>query len=168
MSQSRRIKPQTKQTHVIQCMVTVVSVFSWKFTCFLPSPFEENFQSKEFFEKWNDIEKPKKRFEKRKLAKNKWYNQMAQVGTRWSTWNKWHKEKRVFRSTWNKWNKEKGVFRSSWNKWNKDKGSVQLNLFTCSKVCLQGRAIFRPLSRTQNLRSEFRFSISPDFKFCFT
>jgi hypothetical protein len=29
-------------------------------------------------------------------------------------------------------------------------------------------SIFRPLSQTQNLRSEFRFSISPDFKFCFT
>jgi len=55
-------------------------------------------------------------------------------------YNKWYKEKRVFRSTWNKWNKEKGVFRSSWNKWNtgKDKGSVHLNLSTCSKVGLQG------------------------------
>jgi len=29
-------------------------------------------------------------------------------------------------------------------------------------------SIFRPLSQTQNLRSEFRFPISPDFKFCFT
>ena len=29
-------------------------------------------------------------------------------------------------------------------------------------------SIFLPLSRTQNLRSEFRFSISQDFKFCFT
>jgi len=63
----------------------------------------------------------------------------AQVDTSWSTWNKWYKEKRVFRSTWIKRNKEEGVFRSSWNKWNKDKGSVQLNLSTCSKVGLQGR-----------------------------
>jgi len=31
--------------------------------------FEENFQSKEFFQKWNDIEKPKKNSEKRELAK---------------------------------------------------------------------------------------------------
>jgi len=67
---------------------------------------------------------------------------MEQVGTSWSTWNKWYKENRVFRSTWNKWNKEKGVFISSWNKWNKDKGSVQLNLSTCSKVGLQGREKF--------------------------
>ena len=59
---------------------------------------------------------------------------MPQIGTSWSTWNKWYKVKQVFRSTWNKWNKEKGVFRSSWNKWNKDKWSVQLNLSTCSKV----------------------------------
>jgi len=82
-----------------------------------------------------------KKSEKRELAKNKWYNQMVQVGTSWSTWNKRYKEKRVFRSTWNKWNKEKGVFRSSWNKWNKDKGSVQLNISTCSKVGLQGRVL---------------------------
>jgi len=66
-----------------------------------------------FFEKLTDIEKPKKKSEKRGLAKNKWYNQMAQVYTSWSTWNKWYTEKRVFRSTWNKWNKEKGVFTSS-------------------------------------------------------
>jgi hypothetical protein len=45
-------------------------------------------QSKEFFQKWNDIEKPQKKSEKRELAKNKWYNQMAQVGTSWSMRNK--------------------------------------------------------------------------------
>jgi len=66
---------------------------------------------------------------------------MAQVGTSWSVWNKWNKEKRVSRSTWNKRNKNKGVFRSTWNNWNKDKGSVQLNLSTCGKVGLQGREL---------------------------
>jgi len=76
--------------------------------------WEEKFQSKEIFDKWNDIEKPKRKSEKRELAK--WYNQMAQVGTRLSTFNKWYKEKRVFISAWNMWNKEKRVFRSSWNK----------------------------------------------------
>ena len=35
MSQSRRIELQTKQTHVI---ITVVYVFSWEFSCYLPSP----------------------------------------------------------------------------------------------------------------------------------
>jgi len=64
---------------------------------------------------------------------------MGQVGTSWSTWDKWDKEKGVFRSTWDKWDKEKGVFRSSWDKWDKDKGSVQLNHSTCPKVGLQGR-----------------------------
>jgi len=34
-------------------------------------------------------------------------------GASWSTWNKWYKEKRAFRSTLNKWNNEKEVFRSS-------------------------------------------------------
>ena len=72
-----------------------------------------------------------------KLAKNNWSNQMAQVGTSWSMFNKWNKEKRVSRSTWNRWNKNKGVFRSTWNKWNKDKGSVQLNLSTCAKVSIR-------------------------------
>jgi len=86
--------------------------------------------------------KNQKKIEKRELAKNKWYNQMAQVDTSWSMWNKWKKEKRVSRSTWNKWNKNKGVFRSTWNNWNKDKGSVQLNLCTCAKVGLQGRGMF--------------------------
>ena len=60
---------------------------------------KKNFQSKEFFEKWNDNDKPKKKSEKRELGKDKWYNQMGQVGTSWSTWDKWDKEKGVFRST---------------------------------------------------------------------
>jgi len=103
------------------------------------STLKKTFQSKEFFEKWNDYEKPQKKSEKRELAKDKWYNQMGQVGTSWSTWDKWDKEKGVFRSTWDKWDKEKGVFRSSWDKWDKDKGSVQLNHSTCPKVGLQGQ-----------------------------
>jgi len=54
-----------------------------------------HFQSKEFSQKWNDIEKPKKKSEKRELAQNKWYNQMEQVDTSLSMRNKWNKEKRV-------------------------------------------------------------------------
>jgi len=134
-------------------MVTVVSVFLWEFLVICPlqhdSILKKTFQSKEFFQKWNDIEKPKPKSEKRELAKNKWYNQMAQVGTSWSMWNKRNKEKRVSRSTWNKWNKNKGVFRSTWNKWNKDKWSVQLNLSTCAKVGLQGRGPCRVSSSTE-------------------
>ena len=34
-----------------------------------------------FFEKWNDTEEPNKKSEKRELAKDRWYNQMGQVGT---------------------------------------------------------------------------------------
>jgi len=49
------------------------------------------------------------------------------------SWDKWDKEKGVFRSLWDKWNQEKGVFRSSWDKWDKDKGSVHLNHSTCPK-----------------------------------
>jgi len=101
-----------------------------------------HFQSKEFSQKWNDIEKPKKKSEKRELAQNKWYNQMEQVDTSLSMRNKWNKEQRVSRSTWNKWNKNKGTFRSTCNKWNKDKGSVQINLSTCTKVGLQDRENF--------------------------
>jgi len=44
---------------------------------------------------------------------------MGQVGTSWSTWDKW--------------DKEKGFFRSSCDKWDKDKGSVHLNHSTCPK-----------------------------------
>jgi len=48
------------------------------------STLKKNFHSNVFFEKWNDTEKPKKKSEKRELAKDKWYNQMGQVGTSWS------------------------------------------------------------------------------------
>jgi len=51
-----------------------------------------------FFEKWNGNENPKKITQKRELRKDKWYNQMGQVGTSWSTWDKWNKKKEVFRS----------------------------------------------------------------------
>jgi len=97
------------------------------------------FSLKSFSKNGMALRNPKKKSEKRELTKNKWYNRIAQVGTNWSTWNKWYKEKRVFRSTWNKWNRETGVFRSSWNP---DKGSVLLNLSTCSKVGVQGRGLF--------------------------
>jgi len=43
--------------------------------------------SKVFFEKWNGNQKPKKKSQKTELGKNKWYNQMGQVGT--SVWDKW-------------------------------------------------------------------------------
>jgi len=33
-----------------------------------------------FFKMWNDNEKPRK-IEKREVGKNRWYNQMKQVGT---------------------------------------------------------------------------------------
>ena len=66
-------------------------VFSWKFGCHLyplhhdrDSTLKKTFRSKVFFEKWNDTEKPKKKTEKRDSAKDKWYNQMGQVGTSWS------------------------------------------------------------------------------------
>jgi len=99
-------------------------VFSWKFVYYSyplqhDSTLKQTFHSKVFFEKWNGNEKPKKITQKRELGKDKWYNQIGQVGTSWSTWGKW--------------DKEKGVFRSSWDKWDKDKGSVHLNHSTCPK-----------------------------------
>jgi len=48
------------------------------------STWKKIFHSNVFFEKWNDTEEPKKKSEKRDLAKDKWYNQMGQVGTSWS------------------------------------------------------------------------------------
>jgi len=60
-----------------------------KFGCHLyllqhDSTLNKKFHSNVFFEKWNDTEKTKKKSEKRELAKDKWYNQMGQVGTSWS------------------------------------------------------------------------------------
>ena len=51
-----------------------------------------------FFEKWNDTEEPKKKSEKRELAKDKC---LQPNGTSWDkleSWDKWDKEKGVFRS----------------------------------------------------------------------
>jgi len=59
---------------------------------------KQTFHSKVFFEKWNGNQKPKKKSQKRELGKDEWYNQMGQVGTSWIMWDKWHKEKGVFRS----------------------------------------------------------------------
>jgi len=73
---------------------------------------------------------PKKLTEKRELGKDKWYNQMGQVGTSWSTWDKW--------------DKEKGFFRSSCDKWDKDKGSLVPNGTT------------RPFLRRQRRRASER------------
>ena len=95
-----------------------------------------------FFEKWNDNEKPKKKTEKRELGKDKWYNQMGQVATGWSTWDKWDKVKGVFRSSWDKWVKDKEVFKLGGTGWDSGQVSVQLNQSTCPKVGLQGRATF--------------------------
>jgi len=47
------------------------------------STLKKTFHSNVFFEKWNDTEKPKKS-ERSELAKDKWYDQMGQVGTSWS------------------------------------------------------------------------------------
>ena len=60
-----------------------------KFGCHLyllqhDSTLKITFHSNVFFEKWFDTEKPKKKSEERELAKDKWYNQVGQVGTSWS------------------------------------------------------------------------------------
>ena len=75
------------------------------------STLKKTFQSNVFCEKWNGNEKPKQKSQKRELGKDKWYNQMGQVATGWSTWDKWDKDKGVFRSSWDKWVKDKEVFK---------------------------------------------------------
>ena len=81
----------------------VMVVFSWKFGCHSyplqhDSTLKKTFHSKVFFEIWNGNEKAKQKSQKRELVKDKWSNQMGQVGTSWSTWDKWDKEKGVVRS----------------------------------------------------------------------
>ena len=99
-------------------------VFSWKYVCCLyplqhDSSLKQTFRSKVFVEKWNGNEKPKKNNSEKRVGKG----QVVQPnGTSCSTWDKW--------------DKEKGVFRSSWDKWDKDKGSVHLNHSTCVCVAL--------------------------------
>jgi len=54
-------------------------------------------------------------------------------------WDKWDKDKGVFRSSWDKWDKDKGVFRLGGTGWDSGQVSIQLNKSTCPKVGLQGR-----------------------------
>jgi len=63
------------------------------------------------FETWNDNEKQKKNSEKRELGKDRYYNQMEQVGTGWSTWNRWNRDRgySILGGTGWDWNRE--VFR---------------------------------------------------------
>ena len=96
---------------------------------------KENFQSKEFLQKWNDIEKPKKKSEKREWSKV-------------PKWHKWYKLTQVeeveqveagLQNYVEQVEQEQGGLQIPWNKWNKDKGSVQMNLSTWPNVELQGR-----------------------------
>ena len=79
------------------------------------------FIQKSFLKNGMTLRNPKKNLRKeswqRTSGTTKW-DKLGQV----ESWDKWDKEKGVFRSEWDKWNKEKGVFRSSWDKWDRDKG----------------------------------------------
>jgi len=47
--------------------------------------------SLEFFQKWNDIEKPKKKSEKRELAKVQVVQPNGTSGSSWHKWVKWNR-----------------------------------------------------------------------------
>jgi len=87
-SQNRRIKLWTKYTHMFDCMVMVVScLFVEIWLSFIPSPtwvlWRKLFIQK-CFRKMEWRWETQKKSEKRELVKDKWYNQMGQVGTSWS------------------------------------------------------------------------------------
>jgi len=76
---------------------------------------------------------------------------MGQVGTSWSTWDKW--------------DEEKGFFRSSWDKWDKDKGSVHLNHSTCPKwdyKAVQNSLSERPPESPNTENVDITTEIRPD------
>ena len=109
------------------------------------STLKKTIQSKVFFESWNDNENPKKKSEKRELGKDKWYSQMEQVGTAWSTWDKWDTDRGVSILGGTGWDWDRGVFRLGGTGWDSGQVSVQLNQSTCLKVGIQGRGfIFVP------------------------
>ena len=87
------------------------------------------FSQKSFSKNGMTLRKPKKKLRKeswqRTNCTTKW-RKLVQVGVR-GTSGPWRRMSPDLRGT-------------RWNNWNKDKGSVQLNLSTCSKVGLQGRA----------------------------
>jgi len=79
---------------------------------------------------------------KREVGKDKWYNQMGQVGTGWSTWNKWDRDRGVSILGGTRWDWDRGVFKLGGTGWDSEQVSVQLNQSTCPKVGLQGRGKF--------------------------
>jgi len=83
-----------------------------------------------------------KKFEKRELGKDKWYNHVGKVGTGWSTWYKWDRDRGVSTLGGTGWDWDRGSFRLGGTGWDSGQVSVQLNQSTCPKVGLQGRGIF--------------------------
>ena len=99
-------------------------VFSWKFACYLyplqhDSTLKKTFHSTVFFEIWNGNEKPKKKSQKRELGKDKWYSQMEQVGTGWSTWNKWDRDRGVPILGGTRWDWDRSLFDLSLSQWDR-------------------------------------------------
>ena len=79
-----------------------------------------------FFEMWNDNEKPTKKSEKRKLGKDRWYSQIEQVLTSWSTWDRWDWDRGFFRFVGTGWDWDRGVFRLVGTGWDCDRGFFRL------------------------------------------
>ena len=110
----------------------------------------EIFQSKLFFEKSNDNEKPKKKYEEWELGKNRWYSQMGQIGTGLSIWDRWDWDRGFSRLGGTGWDWDRGVLRLGGTGWDWDKGVLRLggtgwdwdrwvfkpNQSTCPKVGL--------------------------------
>ena len=104
---------------------------------------KKNFHSEVFFEKWNDTEKPKKKSEIRELSKDKWCNQMGQVGTSWSRGTSGIRRKGSSDLSGTNGTRRRGSSDLRGTSGGKDKGSVHLNHSTCPKwECKPGRGLF--------------------------
>jgi len=94
--------------------------------------------------------------EKRELGKDRWYSQIRQVETDFSTWDRWDCDKGVsimggtgwdcdrgvFRLGGTGWDWDRSVFRLGGTGWDWDRGVFELTHSTCPTVGLQGRDIF--------------------------
>jgi len=76
------------------------------------------------------------------LGKDKWYNQMGQVGTGGISWDKWGRDRGVSILGGTGWDWGRGVFRLGGTGWDSEQVSVQLNQSTCPNVGLQGSGEF--------------------------
>jgi len=155
MSQFRRIKLWIKYTHVFECMVRVVSSLFVEI-CLLFTLSNMivlwSFSVKSVFRKMEWQWEIQKKSEKRELGKDKWYNQMGQVGTGWSMFYKEDRDRGVSILGGTGWDWDRGFFRLGGTGWDSHGAHVS----SAEPVHLSQSGTTRPCTSEFQFRTCFR------------